>query len=100
MNKEELLNKPIWQMTGEEFLFLNKQEIKVNNNKNSSVNTKETKLVYGIRGIANLFDCSIATANRIKKSGVIDDAISQRNRTIVIDTEKALKLFKNNENEK
>ncbi len=87
-------------MTGEEFLFLNKQEIKVNNNKNSSVNTKETKLVYGIRGIANLFDCSIATANRIKKSGVIDDAISQRNRTIVIDTEKALKLFKNNENEK
>ncbi|MEJ8590140.1 DUF3853 family protein [Riemerella anatipestifer] len=100
MNKEELLNKPIWQMTGEEFLFLNKQEIKVNNNKNSSVNTKETKLVYGIRGIANLFDCSIATANRIKKSRVIDDAISQRNRTIVIDTEKALELFKNNENGK
>lgn len=87
-------------MTGEEFLFLNKTKNEEENESPQIIKTTETKLVYGIRGIANLFDCSIATANRIKKSGVINDAISQRNRTIVIDVQKALELFKNNENEK
>lgn len=71
---------------GEEFLTLTKTE---NQNKTEKIQSESSakanpKLVYGIRGIANLFDCSIATANRIKKSGVIDGAIFQRNRTIVV----------------
>lgn len=53
----------------------------------------ERKYVYGIKGIANLFDCSIATANRIKASGAINGAIIQRNRRIIVDAEKALELF-------
>lgn len=36
------------------------------------------KYVYGIAGIAKLFGCSIPTANRIKKSGKIDQAITQK----------------------
>lgn len=95
MNANELLQKPVWQMTGEEFLRLvNLKENKTNEDK---VHNKEKQYVYGIRGIANLFNCSPATASRIKKSGVIDDAISQRNRTIVVDAELALQLVRENE---
>lgn len=49
---------------------------------------------YGIAGIAKIFGCSIPTANRIKKSGVIDPAITQVARKIVIDVELALELAK------
>ena len=45
-------------------------------------------------GIAQLFGCSIATAQRIKSSGEIDDAISQVNGIIVVDTDYALDLLR------
>lgn len=54
---------------------------------------KERRLEYGIAGIARIFNCSISTANRIKASGKIDKAISQRGRLIVIDADKAIELF-------
>ena len=50
--------------------------------------------VYGIAGIAKLFDCSIPTAQRIKSSGEIDDAISQTGDIIVVDAEYALDLLR------
>ena len=53
------------------------------------------RLVYGISGIAQLFNCSMTTANRIKASGRIDDAITQHGRIIVVDADKALVLFNN-----
>ena len=53
----------------------------------------ERKKVYGIQGLANLLCCSESTANRIKASHILDPAISQINRTIVIDAEKALELL-------
>ena len=56
---------------------------------------KAKRLVYGIAGIAQLFNCSMTTANRIKASGRIDDAITQHGRIIVVDAEKALVLFNN-----
>lgn len=51
------------------------------------------RYVYGIKGIAQLFGCSIATAQRIKSSGVIDAAITQRKRRIIVDAPTALTLF-------
>ena len=55
--------------------------------------TKETKkYVYGIKGIAELFNCSIPTANRIKASGKIDGAITQIGRKIIVDADLALEL--------
>ena len=48
--------------------------------------------VYGILGIAKLFGCSLPTANRIKKSGKIDKAITQIGRKIIVDAELALEL--------
>ncbi len=50
------------------------------------------KYVYGIRGIAGLFNCSMPTANRIKASGRIDGAITQIGRKIIIDADRALEL--------
>ena len=55
----------------------------------------ERRLVYGIAGIAQLFNCSITTANRIKASGRINGAIMQNGRTIVVDADLALELFNN-----
>jgi len=57
-------------------------------------NTSAKKYVYGIAGIRDLFGCSDSTALRIKKSGVIDDAITQQGKTIVVDAEYALALVK------
>ena len=74
-----LLSKRISEMTGEEFLEL----LQVETSK---------KYVYGIKGLSELFDCSIPTANRIKASGKIDKAITQIGRKIIIDSELALKL--------
>lgn len=54
------------------------------------------KYVYGIAGIAQIFNCSMTTANRIKASGRIDKAISQTGRIIVVDADLALELFNNN----
>jgi hypothetical protein len=55
----------------------------------------EHKYVYGIDGIAQIFGCSIPTASRIKRSGVINAAISQVGRKITIDVDKALELANN-----
>lgn len=52
------------------------------------------RLVYGIAGIAQLFNCSMTTANRIKASGKIDQAISQTGRMITVDADLALQLMK------
>jgi len=56
----------------------------------------ENRQLKGLAGIAEIFSCSIATASRIKKSGIIDPAISQIGRTFVVDEAKALELAKLN----
>lgn len=91
MNIKELKAKPIWQMTGEEFLLLQKD---ADTTKPERKPTKESskKYVYGIQGLAQLFGCSVPTAHRIKKSGKINKAVTQIGRKIIIDAELALEL--------
>ncbi len=52
----------------------------------------DRRMVYGLKGIQQLFNCSKTTASRIKQSGRIDAAISQIGDMIVIDADKALEL--------
>ena len=93
MNFYELKQKPLWQMTGEEFLFLFTQENEQKPTPSISViDTTKRKHVYGILGIAKLFGCSIPTAHRIKKSGKINQAITQIGRKIIVDADLALEL--------
>ena len=93
VTREQLLEKPICMMSGEEFVLLlqnaEKQPAKV-----PAKVVPERHYEHGIAGIAKIFGCSIPTANRIKKSGVIDSAITQVGRKIVVDSELALSLTK------
>ena len=91
-NIQELLSKPVWQMTGEEFIFLSKHASNQTEAQPQPITDMERKYVYGIPGIAKLFGCSLPTANRIKKSGKIDKAITQIGRKIIVDAELALEL--------
>ena len=91
-NLKELLVKPVWQMTGEEFLFLSRHASVQAEVQTQPTTDTEKKYVYGILGIAKLFGCSLPTANRIKKSGKIDKAITQIGRKIIVDAELALEL--------
>ena len=91
MDIQNLKAKPIWQMTGEEFLYL-QQNGKLVERQPYVVADRSKKYVYGIRGIAELFGCSLPTANRIKRSGKIDKAITQIGRKIIVDAELALEL--------
>ena len=50
------------------------------------------KYAYGLAGIRALFDCSKSTAERLK-NGKIKAACRQYGRKIVVDKDKALKLF-------
>ena len=79
---EKLLQTPVCMMSGEElaFLFNNLGVLDKDKKPESSMPSPEHKLAYGIKGIAETFGCSIPTANRIKKSGIIDKAISQLGR--------------------
>ncbi|WP_276520344.1 DUF3853 family protein [Elizabethkingia ursingii] len=92
MELNQLKDKFLWQMTGEELLCL-LQNKGINEDKivTTTIDTSK-KYVYGISGIARLFGCSIPTANRIKKSGKIDKAITQIGRKIIVDSDLALEL--------
>ena len=87
---DELLEKTIGEMSGIEFIQL----IKAANEGSMEEKLAEDndKYVYGIAGIAELFHCSLPTANRIKKSGRIKKAITQIGRKIIVDKKMALEL--------
>ena len=91
-NLQELLSKPVWQMTGEEFIMLSRHASVQTEAQPQPVTDTSRKYVYGIPGIARLFGCSLPTANRIKKSGKIDRAITKIGRKIIVDAELALEL--------
>ena len=63
-NLKELLVKPVWQMTGEEFLFLSRHASVQAEAQAQPTTDTERKYVYGILGIAKLFGCSLPTASR------------------------------------
>lgn len=73
-------NKKLLDLTTDEYLMLNQ---------------REKKYAFGMVGIAKIFGCSISKAYEIKKAGIIDGAIFQRDKIIVTDIEKALHLFGN-----
>lgn len=101
MTKDQLLKLPLWQYTGEQLLeLLDSRIVKDSTAAKSHISnqsvTDVTKrwLVYGIKGLCELLQCSRATAIRIKNSGVIERAITQTGRKIIIDAQLALDLIK------
>ena len=89
------LNKPLFQCTLGDFKEVLAVILKDNELESEGKTSSTPKhYVYGIAGIAKLFGCSIPTAQRIKNSGEIDDAISQIGGVIVVDSEYALDLLR------
>ena len=82
---------PLWQLTVGEFRQLLRECGNLSSPNVTPVG-REKKYVYGIPGIAELFNCSIASANKIKASGRIDKAIIQIGRKIIVDADLALEL--------
>ena len=89
---KQLLQKPIAMMTGEELTFLIGSSMEAKRSETPPIVQKRT--YYGIEGIAQVFGCSVPTANRIKRSGIIDAAITQIGRKIIVDADMALSLAK------
>ena len=84
-------NTPVWQLSVAELIeLIDNQLNKTNDNDQKKT---EKQYLYGIAGISKLFNCSLATANRIKRSGVIDKAIRQVGKKIIIDAELAMQLI-------
>jgi len=76
---------PIWQLTVEEFIEVSKL---INAEKNYE---------FGLKGLSKILGCSISKASEVKRSGLLDDAIVQNGKIIVIDKDKALQLFAKND---
>lgn len=87
-----MIEKRIIDMTGEEFAEVLIDVFKRLSKEDAPMQAR--RYVYGIAGIAQLFNCSTTTANRIKASGKIDKAISQCGRMITVDADLALQLMK------
>ena len=83
-NEGNETKKYLWQLTIDEFKELQKEI------------TKEKTYEYGIKGLAKILGCSRSKAYQIKASGILDDAIIQNGKVIVIDVDKALQLFSEN----
>ena len=91
---EELLEKPLWQFTGKDHEYMLKHVLMESLSDEGGNQPSNKQYVQGIKGIADLFGCSKSTAQRIKNSGVIDDAITQVQRKILVDADLALQLVK------
>jgi hypothetical protein len=82
---------PIWQLTVGEFKDLIRT---------TAVTTLPTEkhaepgeFVYGISGLASLLKVSKTTAQKIKSSGLLDQAITQVGRQTIIDRKKTLAIL-------
>lgn len=72
---------PLWKLTVEEFL-------EIIQNLNS-----ENRHEYGLKGLAKILGCSVSKASEIKSSGILDEAIIQKGKIIIIDKQKVLELL-------
>lgn len=59
----------------------------------TSQECKERRLVRGIPGIMEIFQCSRSKASEIRNFGIIDKAITVSGRVFLVDVEKALDLM-------
>lgn len=92
--RDEILNKQIFTMTGAEIVELFSFLVPIHQvTQVTDFTTK--KYVYGINGLANLLKCGKTKAQELKSSGILDEAITQIGKKIIIDAEKAIELLKN-----
>lgn len=92
MELELLKQKPLWQMTGAEFLKL----LQPPGTKKTVLDTTSDgkRYVYGLSGLRQLIGCSHVTAQRVKDSGKITGCFSQVGRKLIFDADAVINALK------
>lgn len=79
----DLLNKPLWQMTGEEYVALHAYACSINMDSRASVPVTHIK---GVHAVAEFCACSDSQIAKLLREGVLDSAIVSRiGKSIVFD---------------
>ena len=89
---QDLMSKPLWQMTGEEYVSLH---VYATEQACATPASPPNTIVYktGVRALAEYLSCCETTIYLLKRDGVLDDAIVSRvGKHIVFDAEKARHL--------
>ena len=89
MNIQEILNKRAIDLTADELATVVASKILIQMELQAP---KERRLLRGVKGIQEIFQCSRTKAAELKLSGILDRAIIQHNRTFLIDADMALTL--------
>lgn len=95
MNKGFDGGRSLYTLTIGEFVELLDQhlaEVAKSGADRSVASASSGRLVFGLRGIQSLFNCSHKQA-QYYKDHIINEAVSQNGRKIVVDADLALKLF-------
>ncbi len=86
---EDLLTKPLWQMSGKEYVFLHSYACTFHTDTRAPQLTK----IKGTKALAEHLDCSESMVYSLRRKGVLDDAIISRvGKRIVFDGDKAQEL--------
>ena len=82
---------PIWQLTVAEF----REIMSESNQKQTTPEPVKTdnECAYGISGLAELIGASKTTAQKLKSSGTINEAITQVGRKIIVNKKIALQII-------
>lgn len=87
---QNYMNRPLSELTVGELLDLIQSAV--------SISTLPRRTVHGLQGLADLLGVSISQAKRVVKSGQIDGAVARNGRKIVVDADKALRLWSGKRN--
>lgn len=88
------LSKPIFQATLGDLKEIIKSVMAEEQKESPPDVRKKQNYVYGVKGLATLVGCSLPTAQRIKKSGIIRSATYQFNKTVMFNADLVLELLK------
>ena len=84
------MKKPLWQMTGEEYVALHAYACSINDDKQEARDVKQCR---GVHALAHHIECSDSQVFKLRREGVLDEAIiSHIGKSIVFDGEKAREL--------
>lgn len=85
----DLLSRPLWQLTGEEYVRLHAYACSLIKNAEAAPVTKVT----GVRQLAEYLSCCESTIYMLRREGVLDSAVISRvGKNIVFDGGKAREL--------
>ncbi len=88
---KSLLSKPLWQLSGEEYVRLHAYACTLCHTSETAPVTKVT----GVRALAESLSCCESTVYKLRREGVLDNAIiSHIGKNIVFDAQKACSLAK------